>query len=159
VGNVKLIILSERMVKAGLKSTGNERLLVRWKTCGKSRLNIKGVGNVNLDGIFGAGSNAFDAPSSASTSSTSSGKSESNKEFWGLFIFEFDEEGRILTHTIEHAEEGWNDEKMTKVVSVTDWLLGKAWGKREMEESVPGLALGCDIGDGGGDRIRSTRVS
>ena len=45
-----------------------------------------------------------------------------------MFIFEFDEEGRILTHTIENVEEGGNWDKMTRVISVTDWLLGKAWG-------------------------------
>lgn len=67
-----------------------------------------------------------------------------DEEFSGLFIFEFDEEGRIVEHTIEHAQEGRNFEKMTRVVSVTDWLLGLAKGKRVGEEA--GLALGyCEV--------------
>lgn len=55
-------------------------------------------------------------------------------------MFEFDEEGRVLVHTIEHTEEGHNFDKMTRVISVTDWLLGKAWGKKD--EAPAGLALG-----------------
>lgn len=65
-----------------------------------------------------------------------------NEEFCGLFIFEFDEEGRILTHIIEHAEESGSWDKASKVVSVTDWLLGKAKRKDE-KELPPGLVLGC----------------
>lgn len=64
-----------------------------------------------------------------------------DEEFCGLFIFEFDEEGRILTHIIEHAEESGSWDKASKVVSVTDWLLGKA--KRKDEKEIPGLVLGC----------------
>src|SRR5213592_1151887 len=50
VGNVKLNILSERMVKSSLhaspaSSNNNnaEKLIVRWKTCGKSRNGDKAV--------------------------------------------------------------------------------------------------------------------
>ena len=54
------------------------------------------------------------------------GKGEDDsKEFTGLFIFEFDEEGRIFSHTIEHVEEGGNWEKgVGRFVGLTDWLLG-----------------------------------
>lgn len=70
-----------------------------------------------------------------------------DKEFHGLFMFEFDEEGRVLTHVIEHAEEGSNWDRTTKVVSVTDWLLGRAWKR---QEEPAGLVLGyCEIGDRG----------
>lgn len=50
----------------------------------------------------------------------------SSKEFTGLFIFDFDEEGRILSHTIEHVQEGgqWEKGVGAKVVGLTDWLLG-----------------------------------
>lgn len=50
----------------------------------------------------------------------------SNKEFTGLFIFDFDSEGRILSHTIEHVQEGgqWEKGVGAKVVGLTDWLLG-----------------------------------
>ena len=80
------------------------------------------------------------------------GDARDDEEFCGLFIFEFDEEGRIVTHTIEHAEEGGNWDKASRVVSVTDWLLGKAKGSRR-EEEVPGLAWGyCREGERRGQR-------
>lgn len=63
-----------------------------------------------------------------------------DEEFSGLFIFEFDEEGRIVSHTIEHAEQGGNFERMSRVVSVTDWLIGLAKGQKMQNE--PGYALG-----------------
>lgn len=85
------------------------------------------------------------------------GDAKDDGEFSGLFIFEFDEEGRIVEHTIEHAQENRNFEKMTRVVSVTDWLLGLAKGKRENEEA--GLALGyCEV-DGRGRIERLQRGS
>lgn len=97
-------------------SSGKEKLVVKWKTCGK------------------------EAESKVSQI-LSRNQSEDDKEFVGLFIFEFDEEGRLVTHTIEHVEEGGNWERKTaRVISVTDWLLGRAWGKKE--EEIPGLALG-----------------
>ena len=55
------------------------------------------------------------------------GKGENDsKEFCGLFIFEFDEEGRVVSHTIEHVQEGGNWERGVgaRVVGLTDWLLG-----------------------------------
>ena len=57
-----------------------------------------------------------------------------------MFIFEFDEEGRVLSHTIEHVEEGGSWDKVGRVVSVTDWLLGKFGGRREKE-----LGLGVGL--------------
>lgn len=147
VGNVKLVILSERLVKNGVAATPtttfssdgyrNERLIVRWKTCGKTK---------------GHGVGAFYRGVSATESRTGSvdkitqflgGDEESDeKEFCGLFMFEFDEEGRVIKHVIEHVEEGSNWEKMPNFVNVTDWLLGKAWGRKE-EHLPPGIALGC----------------
>lgn len=151
VGNVKLVILSERMVRNGdpnastahaggllnnedlqpmSKKNGQaiqfrpERLIVRWKTCGKpSTLNLLPI-------LRGLGLNANPKTSDADV----------KEEFCGIFKFEFDEEGRIARHTIEHAEEGGNWESMTRVASVTDWLLGKVGAKRS--EEVPGFALG-----------------
>lgn len=67
------------------------------------------------------------------------GDARASEEFCGLFIFEFDEEGRILTHTIEHAEESGSWDRASKVISVTDWLLGRAKWKQEKE--IPNLAL------------------
>jgi hypothetical protein len=126
LGNVKLHILSERMIRNGsspnsVSSSGNEKLVVRWKTCGK------------------------EAESKVAQILSRDRSEDEKEEFVGLFIFEFDEEGRLVTHTIEHVEEGGNwDRKTAKVISVTDWLLGRALGKKD--EDVPGLALGyCDV--------------
>ena len=144
VGNVKLIILSERMVKNGPSTyTGpdssphghNERLIVRWKTCGKT----KGTSMSTFYRGIGAGEQID------KITELLRGNRQDNGEFCGLFIFEFDEEGRIMTHTIEHAEEGGNWDKASKVVSVTDWLIGKA--KRKGEKDISGLVLGyCEDG-------------
>lgn len=135
VGNVKLIILSERVVKngpsgyRGLSKLSSERLIVRWKTCGKT----KGKGMGALYRGIGA-SEQVDK-----ITEWLGGDARADEEFCGLFIFEFDEEGRILTHTIEHAEEGSNWDKASMVISVTDWLLGRAKWKSGKE--VLGLVL------------------
>lgn len=49
-----------------------------------------------------------------------------SKAFTGLFIFDFDKEGRILSHTIEQAQAGgdWEGGMGAKFVGLTDWLLG-----------------------------------
>ena len=128
VGNVKLDILSERMVKNGPQydsdQAGVERLIVKWKTCGKSENNTEGTTGAAVHNIGKLGQDV----------------TPNDEDFVGLFIFEFDGEGRIVTHTIEHAEEGGSWDKTTRVISVTDWLLGRAWGKRS-EDGSPGLAL------------------
>ena len=151
VGNVKLVILSERMVRNGPSTStssstriNNERLIVRWKTCGKT----KGKGMGGLYRGIGA-SEQVDK-----ITEWLGGDARDDEEFCGLFIFEFDEEGRICTHTIEHSEEGGSWDKASRVVSVTDWLLGKAMG-RKAEKEVAGLAWGCYGVGGGGDGRKS----
>lgn len=137
VGNVRLTILSERMVKNGQSDIRyrNEKLIVRWRTCGKTK--GRGVGAL-YRGIYGSGDQVD------KITEFLGGDVRDDEEFTGLFIFEFDEEGRIVEHTIEHAQEGRNFEKMTRVVSVTDWLIGLAKGKRWGEEH--GFALGyCEV--------------
>lgn len=67
------------------------------------------------------------------------GEGRDDEEFTGLFVFEFDDEGRLCKHTIEHVEQGGNWEKRTRFVSVTDWLLGLAKGRGQAE---PQIALG-----------------
>ncbi|OBT44931.1 hypothetical protein VE00_04743 [Pseudogymnoascus sp. WSF 3629] len=103
IGNVRLEILSERMVKspspAGFDPTSvapREQLVVRWRTIGKK---------------IGGGDKVA---------------TRAEDEFTGLFIFQFDEEGRIVKHVIEHVQEGGNWEKGVgaRVVGLTDWLLG-----------------------------------
>ena len=153
VGNVKLTILSERMVRNGvggtsstLASRGDEKLIVKWKTCGKTK---------HRDGTGGVYSSTapssirakdpvdkireFIAGAQYTTAKTSTDRG-TDEEFCGIFVFEFDEQGRIVKHVIEHTEEGgyW-DRPMTRVVSVTDWLLGQFNGKGR-KEAQPELA-------------------
>ena len=136
VGNVKLIVLSERIVKGSggypiersdCRSV-DERLIVRWKTCGKT----KGKGMGALYRGIGA-SDRVDK-----ITEWLGGDARDDEEFCGLFIFQFDEEGRILTHTIEHADDSAHWEKTSKFVSITDWLIGKVNGKGK--EKIPELA-------------------
>lgn len=127
IGNVKLKVLSERMVKDGCGPSvpahmRNEKLIVKWQTCGKAdKENSRHI------------SETFQ-----SVTNIVAGSRPLHEEFTGLFVFEFDEEGRIVHHTIEHTEEGHNWDKTTKFISVTDWLLGRAWGRRE---ETPSLAF------------------
>ena len=80
------------------------------------------------------------------------GDARDDEEFCGKFVFEFDEEGRILTHTIEHAAENGELEKTSKVVSVADWLLGRSWKKR-----TPDLVWSCVTDEDGEQRRGSLR--
>lgn len=125
LGNVKLEILSERMVKNGgstASNVRNEKLIVRWQTCKSEKKEHGQVSDV-VEKI----------------TSIVAGSKRPHQEFTGLFKFEFDEEGRILNHIIEHTEEGQHWDRTAKVISVTDWLLGRAWGRRE--EVSPSLAF------------------
>jgi len=139
VGNVKLEILSERMInKTGQvhslippTSTRPEQLVVRWRTIGKTK--NKGTGGF-YKGI-GASENVDKI-----TEWLGGGKGEDDsKEFTGLFIFEFDEQGRVISHTIEHAQEGGNWERGVgaKMVGLTDWLLGGMRNGRSGEGGSP----------------------
>ncbi|KAH1493567.1 hypothetical protein KXX57_006889 [Aspergillus fumigatus] len=164
VGNVKLQILSERIVRAGTvldpdgcseSESGDERLVVRWRTEPR-REGHKG-------GSAGAASKSNTALSSSPSSeklSHTSAKNGVNKglsvllggdapifklsneeQFTGLFIFSFDEEGRISSHTIEHADDAGGWDRTAKFVTLTDWLIGKARGSLD---PPPGLAIqGC----------------
>ena len=146
VGNVKLTILSERMVKNGASGWGEEKLIVKWKTCGKTRHRDSTGGVYNTPTLsskdpydkirdFIAGTNA-----NASGSTSPPWSPEEEKDFHGIFVFGFDSHGRILKHVIEHTEEGGHWDKMPRVVSVTDWLLGRFNGKGRASEQVPELA-------------------
>lgn len=101
----------------------SEQLVVRWRTCDKTK--GKGTGPYHRD--LGVNEQA-----DRITEFLAAGKGkDDSKEFTGLFIFEFDEEGRIVSHTIEHAQHGGNWDKGVgaKVVGLTDWLLGSLKGK------------------------------
>lgn len=82
------------------------------------------------------------------------GDARDDEEFCGLFIFEFDEEGRIITHTIEHAEQSGNWDRPSRVVTLTDWLLGRMNGN---SKKVPELAWTCADDGNGRRRFRGRR--
>ncbi|KAJ5794411.1 hypothetical protein N7457_001010 [Penicillium paradoxum] len=164
VGNVKLQILSERIVRAGTlldpthhgdhHDCGDERLIVRWNTEARTdsrpfhRSTLSNTNSATLPQNTPSSNNHL----SGSTESTNKGlsvllggdepifKLSKEEQFTGLFIFSFDEEGRILTHTIEHADEADGWDRTAKFVTLTDWLIGKARGSLE-PTSNPGLAI------------------
>ncbi|OTA54934.1 hypothetical protein K449DRAFT_439064 [Hypoxylon sp. EC38] len=132
IGNVKLEILSERMVSQPFYSSPKrseaygEQLVVKWRTAdskGKSASpTITEEGEQKLDDTL--------------RGTQSIGE---KKAFTGLFIFEFDKEGRIISHTIEHVDEHgeWEKGLGAKVVGLTDWLLGGIKGRSD--PSAPAL--------------------
>ncbi|MCJ1432136.1 hypothetical protein MMC27_001492 [Xylographa pallens] len=126
VGNVKLSILSERMLPPPSSPSGEEKLVVRWQTCGKT----KGKGM----GAFYKGIGASEQVDKITE--WLGGDARDDEEFCGKFIFKFDKEGRIVEHTIECAEDGGGHE-IGRVVGITDWLLGRARRKE-----VEGLVVG-----------------
>lgn len=140
VGNITLEILSERMIKNRNGSAaiahndmgpGPEQLVVRWRTLGKTR--GRGIGGL-YKGIGG------NEPVDKITEFLGGGLGENDrKEFTGLFIFEFDSEGRILSHTIEHVQEGghWERGVGGRVVGLTEWLLGGWKGRNEPGTPCP----------------------
>lgn len=149
VGNVKLTVVSERIVRTGFVTSadvddnpdlGEEKLVVRFKTEKRKTGNGQTTnaaarssaaeGNINraLSTLLGGDKPIFSL--------------NKDDEFTGIFVFSFDSKGRIATHTIEHADENNGFDKTSKVVTLTDWLLGKArWGRRKEEELIPGLAM------------------
>lgn len=159
VGNVKLTILSERMVRNGGSAlplaSRDEKLIVKWKTCGKTE-HRDGTG-----GIYrGIGITARDPVEKikefiAGASTSPPTPKEEPQEFCGIFVFEFDDQGRIIKHVIEHTEEGGDWDRMTRVVSVTDWLLGQFNGRKK--EHVPELAWCEERPTGGPIRIVDRR--
>ncbi|KAJ5959098.1 uncharacterized protein N7479_006248 [Penicillium vulpinum] len=165
VGNVKLQILSERIVRAGTlldpthhgdhHDCGDERLLVRWKTEPRTDSrpfhgpDSSTANSTNPSKTMPSSENNH---LSASTNGTNKGlsvllggeepifKLSKEEQFTGIFIFSFDEEGRILTHTIEHADEADGWDRTAKFVTLTDWLIGKARGSLDPAVNA-GLAM------------------
>lgn len=159
LGNVKLEILSERMVRAdsvlgysaqyndASVECGEERLVVRWKTSHNTPTSESSPSSST--------SSTSESRDSGSVSRSKSGVNKSlstllggdapiflpGKEgrFEGLFIFAFDEKGRIAGHTIEHADQADGWDRTAKFVTLTDWLLGKARGSLG-EAAAPALA-------------------
>ncbi|OJD20037.1 hypothetical protein AJ78_00053 [Emergomyces pasteurianus Ep9510] len=184
VGNVRLEIMSERMVNAPSiveydeeHRYGDEKLVVRWRTeGGKSespgyfrKSSPKEAPTVFNGGTTTNGStttnrdmgnnNTTQSPLSSSSNGTNRGLSKllggdapifklgKEEQFSGLFIFLFDDQGRIASHTIEHADESNGWDRTARVVTLTDWLLGKAkWGgSRGDAGPTPALAVGLEL--------------
>ncbi|KAJ5090361.1 hypothetical protein N7532_009045 [Penicillium argentinense] len=176
VGNVKLQIQSERIVRTGTlldphddhKDYGDERLVVRWKTEPRTdsrpfHESLGGTSDSASQSAVAGGKSHSHGHLFPSKNGTNRGlsvllggeepifKLSKEEQFSGLFIFSFDEEGRILTHTIEHAEDGDGWDRTAKFVTLTDWLIGKARGSLDPSPN-PGLAMeSC--------QTRSSRVS
>ena len=125
IGNVKLEILAERMTTEPVtllpRRAGAipDQLVVRWTEKCRAKSNRDDVSGVIAKSLRvdrgvtkAAGAGAGAAPA--------------GKSFAGLFIFDFDHEGRILAHTIEHIQEdgNWEQGVGAKFVGLTDWLLG-----------------------------------
>ncbi|CCX07189.1 hypothetical protein FPQ18DRAFT_135314 [Pyronema domesticum] len=64
---------------------------------------------------------------------------QGNKEFAGIFEFEFDEKGRIKKHVIENMED--DEGEVAGVITVTEWLIRKAKGVQTQGEGQ--LAWHC----------------
>ncbi|KAI9041508.1 uncharacterized protein KD926_006746 [Aspergillus affinis] len=165
VGNVKLQILSERMVRAGTvldpercgqSDGGDERLVVRWRTEPRRDDHLQLPSSVGTTRTTRRGSEQPE-PNHVSASKNGINKGLSvllggdapifklakEEQFTGLFIFSFDKEGRVLSHTIEHADNATGWERTAKFVTLTDWLIGKARGSLD-PPAEPGLAFqGC----------------
>ncbi|KAI1497022.1 hypothetical protein F5X99DRAFT_43323 [Biscogniauxia marginata] len=142
IGNLKLEILSERMVSEPLhfspKVAGayDEQLVVKWRTAGDkskdSKLSLTEQGEQKLDNYLRGSQTPGDE----------------KKTFTGLFIFEFDQDGRIISHTIEHVDEHgeWEKGVGAKVVGLTDWLLGGIKGRSDGGGPLPAFGI---LGKGG----------
>ncbi|CAN8103977.1 unnamed protein product [Discula destructiva] len=116
IGDVRLEILSERMLHEPGKrvGAGAEQLVVRWRTTGGWRLPL------------------FQHTTTAAATAAGD-EGAAKKGFTGLFIFEFDGEGRVLSHTIETVQSDgeWESGVGAKFVGLTDWLFGGMRGGRE----------------------------
>ena len=119
LGDVKLEILSERVVKEPVPFAPTrdgaipEKLVVRWCSAGKAK-NGAGTGSSTI-------------------------ARDDDEGFTGLFIFQFDGDGKVLSHTIEHVQvDGeWEQGVGAKFVGLTDWLLRRIKGRGDEGEEPP----------------------
>ncbi|KAI5302714.1 hypothetical protein KEM56_000422 [Ascosphaera pollenicola] len=145
VGNVRIIITSKRMVKesssssesASINPAGHNKLIVRWRTEGihdVTSSSRRTEGDAMKDRNRGSDGDSALSHSSAGTNRGLSAllggdapifQLRNEEQFTGLFVFSFDENGRISNLTIEHAEDSNYREQPARMVSLTDWLLGK----------------------------------
>ncbi|KAK4176380.1 hypothetical protein QBC36DRAFT_352462 [Triangularia setosa] len=152
VGNVRLEILSERMIKdpscinsspisrqTRPKEAFGEQLIVRWRTTGGKQKLGRENGKEGRRWLPWEAKDEGEKKTEYRAPVGTAQEVGSGREFTGLFIFDFDGEGRILSHTIEHVEQGgqWERGVGAKVVGLTDWLLG---GFRGGEAPCPAFA-------------------
>lgn len=109
----------------------SEQLVVKWRTAssssesdGDAKLSLTEQGEQDLDAHL-RGSQAVGE----------------KKAFTGLFIFEFDKDGRVISHTIEHVDQhgDWEKGVGARMVGLTDWLLGGIKGRSEEGGGLPAL--------------------
>ncbi|KAF3902041.1 hypothetical protein AA313_de0207799 [Arthrobotrys entomopaga] len=152
----------------GASDVGGEQMIVKWRTTSSPNGNNgNGNGNGNggettvanntsdtttpapesRDGGRGTQQPSKEDPLSAISSSLP--KITLNGDFCGLFIFEFDDLGKIKTHIIEDVEgdKGEAKQQHSRVITLTEWLLKKARGSLEEKPQVPGLAFQRIWGD------------
>lgn len=154
VGNVKLDIVSEKIVRSGFISApshveesdnlSEEKLVVRWRTQSKGNGSATQSATANSSAVENGGINrglstllGGDRPLF--------GKDAGSDTFTGLFVFSFDSKGRIANHTIEHADEAGGFDKTSRMVTLTDWLLGKARWRGLSDEGAPVPGLACKV--------------
>ncbi|KAJ6262184.1 hypothetical protein Dda_2989 [Drechslerella dactyloides] len=168
---VRLEILSVKMIKGGIPldeagERGGEQMIVKWRA--SSTPNGNGEESTAAAANGESASASTSAPSSPSNTpvltSHDSAKGDPlssvtsalpkftiNGDFCGLFIFEFDELGRIKTHIIEDVENQRGEvSQHSKVITLTEWLLKKAKSSLEEKPPVPGLAFERLWQSGGG---------
>ncbi|KAI1816409.1 hypothetical protein GGS20DRAFT_538141 [Poronia punctata] len=153
VGNVRLEILSERMISQPLHFSPRrpgaygEQLVVKWRTTASNDKDKDKDDNTKLS-LTEQGEYNLDAHLRGSQTSNSE-----KKAFTGLFVFEFDKDGRIISHTIEHVDEHgeWEKGVGARVVGLTDWLLRGIKGRSENGGALPALfeVAGKDVGERG----------
>ncbi|KAI5293473.1 hypothetical protein KEM52_005498 [Ascosphaera acerosa] len=141
VGNVRIMTISEKMVKNAAVSDSpakNSRLIVRWTTVtdgGPGRSAPPQPGSSENQSQRSAAHH--DHAASHSVAGSNRGLSSllggdapmfqlrKEEAFAGIFVFSFDEHGRISDLKIEHAEENDHRERPSNgVTSLADWLLG-----------------------------------
>jgi hypothetical protein len=101
-GGVTLEIVSQRMV--------GEKLHIRWRATTTNNNNNKNTTASDTDNSVAADTQRH---------------SDSDGGFSGIFIFEFDEAGRVSKHVIENCELD-DGERLAGVITFTEWLIMKA---------------------------------
>lgn len=117
-GNTTLQVVSERMLVG-------ERLRIRWRAASPPPSSSSGSAVRLHDGSYDSGSSSTGEKEEREKGGTTA---VGRGEFSGIFVFEFDEAGRVCKHIIENCEED-DGEKVPGVISVTEWLIRKARGE------------------------------